>query len=1273
MHKLFKIFIRILTWFTLVLFIVLLVVAIVSQTAWFRGQLKQQAIKAANQNLNATLHIGKIQGNLVTFLSLSDVMLTQEQDTLAIIPQLDIRFRPLELLDNIIAFNVIRIDSAQFTLVQRPDSTWNVSTIVPEQEQPQPEPQKQKSGPEWQLYFNRVALNEWTMVFDSALDPFWLPNKIDKLNAILSVAIEKEINIDLESLSLQTLHPNLEIDRLGFNMQIHQDTLDLNQLVLQLAKSRIMGNVLVPLKNPQTLSFALHSPRVDFSEIQPILPSLPPRVLDSVSVKMQYQEPAHQTDIFIRSDDQLITSQGKLISFTQFEGQVNFQNLDLEPWVGDTLWQTDLNGRLKADVRFTDITSPGSLQINLSESSWQDEQLQRFSLDLSTNGQKATLDFYFDSEFGSANLTGRIDYSTQVKTFESRGRLLGLNIQNLTQNEQLDSDVSLTVQADGSFTDLASLETNLYVTSEEMELADFSIDTLAIAGTWRNRELFLRTAKIRTPFAGLDLQGQISQNLQHDIELVLTITDTLYFPQWIDLETLVLPMQLSGNLQGDSISTNADVNARIQRAVYNDMTADSLYISFKGAIDTTGVRGNSHIWGNRIDLGSIDVDSLSLDSQLDSTIENRLSATINSKEKLYSHFIVKQGPPVSIRIDSLYNEWRKTTWHTMGREATILIDPPEYKIQNLYLASKEGKIELESTLNLQGAVEADLSITDVNLDPYSFLLEQYSPLKGSFNSEFQLRGHADKPIFTGQTRIDSLEMGKTRMGHWKLNTEYREDLLRSSLTWDRGEQQLEFRARIPITLNFTQPDTTLLQPGGTVQIQTEEFNLSVLQFFAPQITSLQGYMQADLQIKDPLQSPKPSGSLKIDEASLRIPSMGIAYDNITLAGQSEPNRFTLQNLHLETGSGALNANGYIDYQSNLPSPNISLNIETDNFLVMQSPRLQARIHGQVSVDGTLNQPRYDGQLTVLRSRVDISKFATDAPQSPGDKPLLVQLQPQKETQKPVQETTPAFTNTIENLQGKIQVRIPRNTWIKSPDMSIEIRGNLEILKNNAYFEIFGSIETIRGFYEIYGKRFRINEGTIQFQGGEKFNPLLDFTAIYTFRSPEGIKKELTIQISGTLQEPDISFLLEDQPIEERDAISYLILGRAYDQLTLSQRSEMETSQGPLGGGMLTNIIAGGFAGTLTSALQQQLNLDIIEFKGDQNWRQASVVIGKYITNDLFLSYERTLAFSRSTEVAPEKVSMEYEVTPWLFLQATKGDEKSTGFDIIWKYRGYNND
>jgi uncharacterized protein involved in outer membrane biogenesis len=160
MSKVFKIFIRILAWFSLVLFGILLTVAIVSQTDWFKSQLKQRAVTAANKSLNATLHIGQIKGNLVTFLSLSDVMLTQDQDTLAFIPELDIRFRPLELLDNVIAFNVIRIDSARFHIIQKADSTWNVSTIVPAQQQPEQE--EKKSPSEWKLYFDRVQLDAWS-------------------------------------------------------------------------------------------------------------------------------------------------------------------------------------------------------------------------------------------------------------------------------------------------------------------------------------------------------------------------------------------------------------------------------------------------------------------------------------------------------------------------------------------------------------------------------------------------------------------------------------------------------------------------------------------------------------------------------------------------------------------------------------------------------------------------------------------------------------------------------------------------------------------------------------------------------------------------------------------------------------------------------------------------------------------------------------------------------------------------------------------------------
>ena len=100
---------------------------------------------------------------------------------------------------------------------------------------------------------------------------------------------------------------------------------------------------------------------------------------------------------------------------------------------------------------------------------------------------------------------------------------------------------------------------------------------------------------------------------------------------------------------------------------------------------------------------------------------------------------------------------------------------------------------------------------------------------------------------------------------------------------------------------------------------------------------------------------------------------------------------------------------------------------------------------------------------------------------------------------------------------------------------------------------------------------------------------------------------------------------------------------------------------------MKQVLAGQIAGQLSNTLRSQLNLDVIEFRGDQNWRQATVVVGKYITNDLFISYEREFNFGRSNEVVPEQVTLEYEIVRSLHLQATRGDEKNTGFDIIWKF------
>ena len=62
------------------------------------------------------------------------------------------------------------------------------------------------------------------------------------------------------------------------------------------------------------------------------------------------------------------------------------------------------------------------------------------------------------------------------------------------------------------------------------------------------------------------------------------------------------------------------------------------------------------------------------------------------------------------------------------------------------------------------------------------------------------------------------------------------------------------------------------------------------------------------------------------------------------------------------------------------------------------------------------------------------------------------------------------------------------------------------------------------------------------------------------------------------------------------------------------------------------------------------------------------MVGKYITNDLFINYKKEFSLDQSSEIVPDELSLEYEMNKYISVQATRGDEKSTGVDIFWKFK-----
>ncbi|MDZ7344003.1 MAG: translocation/assembly module TamB, partial [candidate division KSB1 bacterium] len=460
-----------------------------------------------------------------------------------------------------------------------------------------------------------------------------------------------------------------------------------------------------------------------------------------------------------------------------------------------------------------------------------------------------------------------------------------------------------------------------------------------------------------------------------------------------------------------------------------------------------------------------------------------------------------------------------------------------------------------------------------------------------------------------------------------------------------------------------------------IRMGTNELSLAVLQpALALEVETIRGKISGDVVLENTLAEPRLKGFLRLENGALKMPAYGVNYDDWQTELRFDSTRVSIAHFQVRHNKGLLSASGYASFDSSLVAGNIHhahITISTNEFLLASTKNYEISVKGDVELTGRGKQTQFSGAVTVLRSSFFLPALAGPASAATIEDtlPLLVAATTSEDR---TELTSAARLNrqTIAseyytNLHGTLKVEIPRNTWLRSPNMNVEISGSLDVVKTGPDFEIFGYIRTQRGNYDFYSKRFEIVNGTFTFQGGAEYNPKLQIEAQHSLRTADQQKKTLTLQITGDALEPRLNFTLDDDPITEGDAICYLFFGRSLNELTHGKKAGdgRETNETQIA----QDLAAALLSAEISKALGKAFNLDVLEFKAQQNWQQASFVIGKYITHDLFVSYQKEFGDPKSNEVAHVLITLEYEVTPFLFLQLIKGDDKQSGYDIIFKF------
>jgi len=228
---------------------------------------KNKVTELANQQLNGTLSIGDINGDLWNDFSIINLTITQS-DTLATLDTARIQYNIWSLLDYTFSASQVSISGLNANVIETADSTFNVQQLV----KPTPEAQiEDSSSTPFVVDIQTINLNNSNILIQSHS---YLPDstlRVKDLNATAGFSLYDEISASLSSLSFKLIEGRLP-NPIAFETSgsYSDQEITLNQLIIETGRSMLKANGFANLQD-STLQAQADTRPISFADIQPYL------------------------------------------------------------------------------------------------------------------------------------------------------------------------------------------------------------------------------------------------------------------------------------------------------------------------------------------------------------------------------------------------------------------------------------------------------------------------------------------------------------------------------------------------------------------------------------------------------------------------------------------------------------------------------------------------------------------------------------------------------------------------------------------------------------------------------------------------------------------------------------------------------------------------------------------------------------------------------------------------------------------------------------------
>ncbi|QEY23880.1 translocation/assembly module TamB domain-containing protein [Neisseria animalis] len=484
---------------------------------------------------------------------------------------------------------------------------------------------------------------------------------------------------------------------------------------------------------------------------------------------------------------------------------------------------------------------------------------------------------------------------------------------------------------------------------------------------------------------------------------------------------------------------------------------------------------------------------------------------------------------------------------------------------------------------LSGKINLDIP----DLTPFrTFLPNSAKNLSGSFRGSADLGGRVSSPT------VNSTLAGNTNFG------------------------TLNGNVNIGTSSNFA--DAPL---SGRLHINVAE--LETFRSFLPVGQTVKGNLNAAVTLGGRLSEPLLGGTLNGENLYYRNQAQGIILDNGVLRSRLQGQRWVIDSLKFHRG-GTVELSGGVSLDNN--APDVDVDIVFDRYRTLSRPNRRLALSGKAKV-------RYNEAHGVALTgglKADFGMFGFQNASMPTTDDDVVILGEEHKTQT---ATTPIYMD--------LDIDLNDNVRFVAEGLNVTLGGKLKLsARPNETVQGVGSINVVKGSYKAYGQDLEIKKGVISFVG-PLTNPNLNIRAERRL-SPVGAG----VEVLGNLDNPRIT-LVADEPMSEKDKLSWLILNRASSGSD-SDNAALSAAAGALLAGQLNDRV--GLVDDIGFTSQQSRNAET----GEMNPAEQVLTVGKQLTNELYAGYEFGITSTK------QSVKLVYQLTRSLQAVARIGNLSSGG-------------